>query len=47
MFTSSVFFKLANVIDYDPFFSPIFNVLSDNSLVILDNGVKHCGFTIE
>jgi len=47
MFPSSVLFKLANLIDYDPFLLPIYSVLSENALVILNNGVKHCGFTIE
>jgi len=47
MFPSSVFFKLANVIDYDPFVSPIYSALSENALVISNNGVKHCGFTKE
>jgi len=47
MFLSSVLFKLENLIDYDRFFSPIYSVQSENALVILNNGVKHCGFTIE
>jgi len=38
---------LQNLIDYEPFFSPIYSVLSENARVILNNGVKHCGFTIE
>jgi len=46
MFPSSVFFKLANVIDYDPFFLPMYSVISEKSLVILKNGVKYYSFTI-
>jgi len=46
MFPSSVFFKLANVIDYNPFFLPMNSVISENAFVILKNGVKHCSFTI-
>jgi len=46
MLPSSVFFKLANVIDYDPFFKPMYSVISENALVILKNGVKYCSFTI-
>jgi len=41
MFQSSVFFKLANVIDYDPFFLPMYSVISENFLVILKNGVSN------
>jgi len=40
MFPSSVFFKLANVIDYDPFFSPIYSVLSENSFMVHTEVVK-------
>ena len=46
LFPCSVFFKCANVKDYDPFFLPICSVISENSLVISKNGVKHCSFTI-
>jgi len=46
MFLCSVFFKLANVIYYDPFFLHLYSVISENSLNMLKNGVKHCSYTI-
>jgi len=46
MFPCSVFFKRANVKDYDPFFLPMCSGMSENPLVISKNVVKHCSFTI-